>query len=348
MAGRHRRRKGWHDSVLDLIGNTPMVRLNRVVPRGATVLAKLEYTNPSGSLKDRIALNMIREAERRGRLRRGMRVVEPTSGNTGAGLAMVCALKGYPMIAAMPEAMSRERAVLMAALGAGLRLTPCRSAKPGTFTKADIDRLIEDADAISRRPGFFMPNQFTNPDNPAAHAATAREIWRQTGGRIDAFVMGVGTSGTLMGVARWLRRRKRGVRIVAVEPAGSAVLSGCEPGPHKLQGIGEGFVPAIYSAREVDEVVSVTDADAKVMACRLARDEGILGGYSGGANTWAAVRVARRMGRGKFVVTMIPDTGLKYLSTDLYMEERRLCRRCRSRNRCRATARAMRDALAWA
>lgn len=340
------RRNGWHDSVLELIGNTPMVRLHRVVPRGgAAVLAKLEYTNPSGSLKDRIALHMVREAERRGDLKPGMRVVEPTSGNTGAGLALVSAIAGYPMVAAMPEAMSRERAALMAALGASLRLTRCRPGRAGTFTRADIDLLIAEASRISRLPGFFMPNQFANPDNPAAHAATAREIWRQTRGRIRAFVMGVGTSGTLMGVARWLRRRNPRVRIVAVEPEGSAVLSGCEPGPHKLQGIGEGFVPEIYSADAVDEVVRVSDADAKRVACRLAREEGILAGYSGGANVWAAGRVARRLGRGRLVVTMIPDTGLKYLSTDLFTPEPRLCRRCESRRRCLANARLLRSAI---
>lgn len=338
--------KGWHDSVLDLIGNTPMVRLNRVVPRkAATVLAKLEYTNPSGSLKDRIALHMVREAERRGRLRPGMRVVEPTSGNTGAGLALVCALAGYPMVAAMPANMSRERAALIAALGAALRLTPCRSSRPGTFTKADIDRLIEEATAIAARPGFFMPNQFENPDNPAAHASTAREIWKQTGGEVDAFVMGVGTSGTLMGVGRWLRRRKRRVRVVAVEPKGSAVLSGCEPGPHKLQGIGEGFVPRIYAAEGVDEVVRVSDDEAKRTACRLAREEGIIAGYSGGANVWAAARVARRLGPGSWVVTLIPDTGLKYLSTDLFSPERRICGGCASRARCRSNARLLRSLL---
>ena len=344
---RRARKKGWHDSVLDLIGNTPMVRLRGVVPEGgAMVLAKLEYTNPSGSLKDRIALNIVREAERRKVLKRGMAVVEPTSGNTGAGLALVCALRGYPMIAAMPEAMSRERAALIGALGASLRLTRCNGGEPGTFTKDDIDRLITEAEAISRRPGVFMPNQFTNPDNPAAHAGTAREIWRQTGGRIHAFVMGVGTSGTLMGVGRWLKKKNRRVRVVAVEPDGSAVLSGCEPGPHKLQGIGEGFVPEIYAQDVVDEVVRIGDSEAKRVACRLAREQGILAGYSGGANVSAAGQVAAALGRRKVVVTLVPDTGLKYLSTDLYLPEPEQCRRCESRERCEENARVLSEVTA--
>lgn len=342
---------GWHASVLELIGNTPMVRLRRLAPRnGALLLAKLEYTNPSGSLKDRIALQMIAQAERDGRLRRGGAVVEPTSGNTGAGAALVCALKGYPMVAVMPEAMTRERAALMAALGAVLRLTPCRLGKrPGTFGKEDIEGTIAEAERIAALPGFFMPNQFQNPGNPAAHQATAREIWRQTGGRVDAFIMGVGTSGTLTGVGRWLRRRNRRVRVVAVEPRGSAVLSGCEPGPHRLQGIGEGFVPPIYRDELVNEVIRVGDDDARTTACRLAREEGILAGYSGGANVWAAQRVARRLARRvrprRVVVTMIPDTGLKYLSTDLYVPQPRLCRRCSGRRRCAALRRRARELL---
>lgn len=328
--------------VLDLVGGTPMVRLEHIVPKGsASVLAKLEYTNPSGSLKDRIALHMIEEAERRGDLRPGMCVVEPTSGNTGAGLALVCAMKGYPMIAVMPEAMSAERAGLIRALGARLVLTPCRSKKPGMFGKEDIDRVIEKAKEIASLPGFYMPNQFENPDNPAAHAATAAEIWRQAGGRVDALVMGVGTAGTLMGVGRWIRRKNPRLRIVAVEPTGSAVLSGCEPGPHKLQGIGEGFIPAIYRRELVDQVVRVSDDEAKSGACRLARHEGILAGYSGGANAMAASRVARRLGAWKTVVTFIPDTGLKYLSTDLYRVDEAGCRKCRFHSRCEQSEKAL-------
>lgn len=330
------------EDVLDLVGGTPMVPLRRILPKGAaTVLAKLEYINPSGSLKDRIALHMIEEAERRGDLKPGMCVVEPTSGNTGAGLALICAMKGYPMIAVMPEAMSAERAGLIRAFGARLVLTPCRSKKPGMFGKEDIDRVIEKAQEIAAHRGFYMPNQFENPDNPAAHAATAREIWKQTGGRVDAFVMGVGTAGTLMGVGRWIRKHNPRLRLVAVEPTGSAVLSGCEPGPHKLQGIGEGFIPAIYRRELVDEVARVSDEEAKAGACRLARHEGILAGYSGGANVMAALKVARRLGSRKTVVTMIPDTGLKYLSTDLFRVGAGYCRKCTFKTRCSASERAL-------
>ncbi len=339
-ASNGRASRGWHDSVLQLIGSTPMVRLGRIAPpKGATILAKLEYTNPSGSLKDRIALKMLEEAERRGDLRPGMCVVEPTSGNTGAGLALACALKGYRMIAVMPEAMSRERAALIQALGAELVLTPCRSKRPGTFTREDIDRVIDKATELARRPGTFMPNQFENPDNPAAHDRTAAEIWKQTGGKIDAFVMGVGTSGTLMGVGRWIRKRNPRLKLAAVEPMCSAVLVGCEPGPHRLQGIGEGFVPKIYRKELVDDVVPVSDHDAKILACRLAREEGILAGYSGGANVHAALRIGRKLGPGKVVVTLIPDSGLKYLSTDLYVPHPKACGQCGGRRRCDARRR---------
>ncbi len=337
-----KRKPAYAESVLDLVGRTPMVRLQRLAPKGsAKILAKLEYTNPSGSLKDRIAIRMLEEAERRGDLRPGMTVVEPTSGNTGAGLALACAVKGYRMIAVMPEAMSRERSALIAAFGARVVLTPCLDKTPGMFRREDIEKVVEVAQQLAARPGHYMPNQFANPDNPAAHAATASEIWRQAGGRVDAFVMGVGTSGTLMGVGRWLRKRNPRVIRAAIEPTESSVLTGCEPGPHKLQGIGEGFIPDLYKAVDVDEVVRVSDDDAKGTACRLAREEGILAGYSGGANAWAARKLARRLGPGKTVVTLIPDTGLKYLSTDLFQPVSALCRACDDQERCEANRAAL-------
>jgi cysteine synthase A len=320
-----------------LIGATPVVPLRRLTDaKAARVLVKLEYTNPSGSLKDRIAVRMLEAAERRGDLKPGMCVVEPTSGNTGAGLAFACAVKGYAMVAVMPENMSRERAALIAAFGGHVLLTPCRSNTPGVFTREDIDRVIKVASTLAKRRGFYMPNQFENGANPRAHAATAREIWRQARHRVDAFVMGVGTSGTLMGVGRWLKRHDASVQLIAVEPLTSSVLSGEPSGPHKLQGIGEGFVPPLYRARLVDRVIRISDSVAKMMACRLAREEGILTGYSGGANVSAALQVARDLGLGKTVVTLAPDTGLKYLSTDLFLPARAVCRRCEGRERCRS------------
>ena len=310
-------------SLLDLIGGTPLLELSRLGDTGgARVLAKLEYLNPSGSVKDRIALAMIEAAERRGELRPGGTVVEPTSGNTGIALALVCALKGYRMIAVLPEAMSQERVVMLRSLGAEVERVPCRRPGSGQFTCEDIEatmaRAVELAAAI---PGAFMPNQFENADNPAAHdASTGKEILAQAGPALAAFVAAVGTGGTLTGVAECLRREAPHVRIVAVEPATSAVLSGGAPGFHRQQGIGEGFIPKVVRQDLIDEVMIVSDDEAVAMTRRLALKEGLFGGFSAGANVAAARRVASRLPPDRAVVTLIPDSGLRYLSTELYEE----------------------------
>lgn len=302
--------------ILELIGHTPMVRLNRVT-KGcpATVLAKLECLNPSGSMKDRIALYMIQDAERRGLLKPGSVVVEPTSGNTGMALALVCAIRGYRMIAVMPEAMSVERRRIMEAYGAEVVLTPCRNGPDGGYGQEDIQRAKEEARRLAEELGGFMPDQFTNPQNVQAHReTTGREILAQTDGRLDAFVMGVGTAGTLMGVAQALKAHDPSIQIVAVEPAGSAVLSGGSPGYHRIQGIGGGHVPELFDYELCDEVIAVSDEEAIGMVRRLAREEGIFAGLSSGANVVAALQVAAKLEEGQRVVTIIADLGLKYLS----------------------------------
>ncbi len=293
--------------ILATIGRTPLVRLRRVVPVGAAhVLGKLESRNPGGSVKDRIALSMIEAAEREGRLRPGDTVVEATSGNTGIGLAVVAAARGYRLILTMPEDMSVERRRLFQWLGAELVLTPAIEGMTGA---------VYAAQELVRQNGYFMPRQFENPANPAVHReTTAREILADTGGYLDAFVAGVGTGGTLTGVGQALRREVPGVRVVAVEPARSAVLSGGRPGFTRIQGLGAGFVPGVLDRSVYDEVVAVRDEDAMAMARRLAREEGILCGFSSGAAVWAALRVAERLGAGRTVVTILPDTGERYLS----------------------------------
>jgi cysteine synthase A len=299
------------DSVLDLIGHTPLVRLNRVAPEaGATVLAKVESQNPGGSVKDRIARGMIEDAERRGLLRPGSTLVEPTSGNTGIGLALVAAVKGYRLILTMPEDMSQERRRLLARLGAELVLTPAIEGMTGAvFAAQELCRT---------NPGYVMLQQFENPANPDAHRrTTAVEIVEATGGRVDAFVAGVGTGGTITGVGEVLRERVPGVRVVAVEPARSPVLSGGKFRVHGIQGIGASFVPGILNRRVIDEIVTVRDEDAMAMALRLAREEGLLVGVSAGANVWAAVSIAERLGPGRTVVTVLCDTGERYLSVPL-------------------------------
>ncbi|MFN8627493.1 MAG: cysteine synthase A [Candidatus Binatia bacterium] len=298
-------------SCLDLIGNTPAVRLNRISgPDTADVWGKLEAFNPGGSVKDRICLNMVETAERDGKLHTGDTIVEPTSGNTGIGLALVAAIKGYRLVLTMPDTMSEERRSLLTAFGAQLVLTPDTKGMHGAIAKAEELRR--------EHPDYFMPQQFSNPANPEAHRrTTARELMRQFE-RIDAFVAGVGTGGTITGVGQVLRAEMPGAKIYAVEPAASAVLSGGEAGFHKIQGIGAGFIPATLDTAVYDDVIRVDDADALEYTRRLAREEGILAGLSAGANTWAAVQVARALGTGKTVVTIFCDTGERYLTTEVF------------------------------
>ncbi len=317
-----------YENILDVIGHTPLVSLNRIafhVP--GKILAKLEFYNPTGSVKDRIALSMIMGAEEMGLIKKGDCIVEPTSGNTGTSLALVCALKGYRMIAVMPEQMSQERKDMMTAFGAELELVPSHGdAEPGTFALEDLEATLARAVELSEQPGYFMPNQFANPNNVRAHEnTTAEEIWQDTGGRIDAFVTGVGTSGTAMGVSRGLKQKDTNIKIYVIEPANSAVISGEKPGHHRIQGIGEGFIPELYDQAFSDGVIKVSDVEAKATACRLARVEGIFCGYSAGANVFASLIVAEKLGQGSTVVTLIPDTGMKYLSTELFRRSPDIC-----------------------
>jgi cysteine synthase A len=299
------------DTVLDLVGNTPLVRLHRVVPvGGAEILGKLEAANPAGSVKDRIALSMIEAAEREGRLRPGATIVEATSGNTGVGLAMVAAVKGYRVILTMPEDYSVERRRLFLRFGVELKLTPAIEGMGGAVYAAEA--LVRD------HPDYFMPQQFLNPANPAIHElTTGPEILRATEGRIDAFVAGVGTGGTITGVGHVLRRERPNCLIVAVEPARSQVLAGRRAGLHAIQGIGASFVPGVLDRDVYDELMPIPDEAALEMTARLTREEGLLVGISSGANVVAAAEVARRLGAGKTVVTMLCDTGERYLSVNL-------------------------------
>jgi cysteine synthase len=301
-------------SCLDLIGNTPAVRLNRIPgPDDAEVWGKLESFNPGGSVKDRICLSMVEAAERDGRLQPGDTIIEPTSGNTGIGLALVAAIKGYKLVLTMPDTMSEERRSLLTAFGAQLVLTPDTKGMHGAIHRAE--ELLEE------HPNYFMLQQFSNPANPAAHRrTTAPEILRQFE-QIDAFVAGVGTGGTISGIGQVLRERMPGVRIYAVEPESSAVLSGRGPGFHKIQGIGAGFVPDTLDMTVYDDVIRVRDDDAIEYTRRLAREEGILVGISSGANTWAAMRIARELGKGKTVLTIFCDTGERYLTTEVFQTE---------------------------
>jgi cysteine synthase A len=298
------------DSVLDLVANTPIVRLHRIVPDGSgEVLAKLESLNPAGSVKDRIALSMIEDAEATGALKPGATIVEPTSGNTGIGLAMVAAVKGYRLILTMPEDMSIERRKLFARFGAELVLTPAIEGMSGAVYAAQ--ELVE-------KHGYFMPQQFNNPANPEVHRrTTGPEILAATGGRIDAFVAAVGTGGTITGAGEVLKREVPGIHIVAVEPERSPVLAGGKPGITGIQGIGASFVPSVLNREVYDELIAVTDEDALAMAARLTKEEGLLVGVSAGANVVATLQVAARLGVGKRVVTMLPDTGERYLSVNL-------------------------------
>jgi cysteine synthase A len=301
-----------HDDVIGLIGDTPMVRINRLCPSGsAEIWAKLEGFNPGGSVKDRIALSMIERAEEEGRLAPGSAIVEPTSGNTGIGLAMVAAVKGYRLILTMPDTMSVERRQLFEAYGARVELTPGEKGMKGAVERAEE---IEEED-----PGCFMPQQFKNPANPRVHRErTAREILEALGSAPDAFVAGVGTGGTITGVGRALREERKDVWISAVEPSASPVLSGGKPGPHKIAGIGAGFVPDVLETGIYDETVPVGDDEAARWTRELALKEGLLCGISSGAAIRAALRVAERLGKGKRVVVILPDRGDRYLSTGLF------------------------------
>lgn len=296
-----------------LVGRTPLVKINRLaVGTGALLLAKLEFFNPSSSVKDRAALGMLADAAERGLLKPGGVVVEPTSGNTGIGLAWLCAIKGYKLVLAMPETMSVERRKILHGFGARIVLTPGAEGMGGAVARAE--KLLAEI------PGAFMPRQFSNPANPAMHErTTAEELWADTDGAIDFFVAGVGTGGTLTGVARGLKKRKPGVRVIAVEPAASPLLSGGKPAPHRIQGIGPNFIPDNLDRSLVDEVVQVADDAAGVMARRLMKEEGILAGISSGAAMHAAAAIALRPeAAGKTIAVLLPDTGERYLSTWLF------------------------------
>ena len=302
------------DDITKLIGNTPLVRLNRITAGcAATVAAKLEFFNPAHSVKDRIGVAMVEAMEADGRLVPGASViVEPTSGNTGIALAMVAAAKGYRCVLTMPETMSLERRKVLRLLGAELVLTPAAEGMKGAIRRA--------VELVAEIPGAVIPQQFENPANPAVHErTTAEELWRDTDGRMDVFVAGVGTGGTITGVGRFWKPRRPELRIVAVEPTNSAVISGGPPGPHKIQGLGAGFIPANLDTRFIDEVVKVSNDEAFIMARRLAKEEGILGGISSGAACEAAVQLASRPeNAGKLVVFVVPSTSERYISTDLF------------------------------
>lgn len=304
-----------HDSIVDLVGKTPLIRLSKVVEDcPAEIVGKAEFFNPCSSVKDRIGANMIRRAEADGRISPGATVVEATSGNTGIALAFVCAARGYNLVLTMPDTMSLERRALLKALGARLELTPGADGMQGAVDKAR-ELVDEDDHAV-------MLQQFENPANPGAHAeTTALEIWEDCDGRIDAIVTGVGTGGTISGVSRVLKERNPDFKAIAIEPSGSPVLSGGEAGPHKIQGIGAGFVPNTLDRSLIDEIVQVDDDEATDMARRLAREEGLLVGISAGANVVGAIRVGRRPEfEGKRIVTMLCDTGERYLSTPLFRD----------------------------
>jgi cysteine synthase A len=303
-----------NENILNLIGNTPLVKIKHMISDNyASIYAKIEGFNPGGSVKDRVALSMIESAEKEGRIKKNSVIIEPTSGNTGIGLAMVCAVKGYRLILTMPESMSLERRQLLKAFGAELILTPANEGMLGAVNKAE--------EILKKNPEFFMPQQFENKANPEIHRrTTAIEIIRDLGVP-DAFVAGVGTGGTITGVGEVLREKKPDILITAVEPAGSPVLSGGNPGKHKIAGIGAGFYPGILNTSIYDEVIAVTDDDAAQTARYLALKEGILAGISSGAALWAAIKVAQRLGKDKKIVVIFPDRGDRYLSTGLFLDE---------------------------
>ena len=301
------------DDITELTGKTPLVRLKKISGNPElNIVGKLEFFNPCGSAKDRIGVNMIRDAEKKGLLKKNSIIVEPTSGNTGIALAFVCAVKGYKLVLTMPETMSVERRKMLEAFGAEIVLTPGNEGMKGAVKKAE--------EIAKNNPDAFIPQQFENPANPEIHRkTTASEIWKDTGGNVDILVAGVGTGGTITGVAEVIKKKKPSFKAVAVEPADSPVLSGGTPGPHKIQGIGAGFIPKILNRGIIDEVIKVTNKDAMDTARRLAREEGIFAGISSGAAVYAAIEVAgRKENTGKLIVVILPDLGDRYLSTELY------------------------------
>jgi len=300
-----------YDNILETIGKTPIVRLNKTVDKdSAEIIVKLESFNPGSSVKDRIALSMIEDAEKSGKLKPGSTIIEPTSGNTGIGLALVSAVKGYKLILTMPDTMSIERRNILKVFGAELVLTPGANGMKGAITKAE---------ELQKENDYFMPQQFNNPANPEIHRiTTAQEIIKDTGLDFDAFVSGIGTGGTITGVAEVIKAKKPDIKIIAVEPDASPVLSGGQPGPHKIQGIGGGFIPEILNTKIYDEIIRVTNDEAMAAARTVAKDEGIFVGISGGAALHAAILTAKKLGKGKAVLAILPDTGERYLSTELF------------------------------
>lgn len=301
------------NDVTELIGNTPLVKLNKIAKDvEAKIVGKLEFFNPCGSVKDRIGINMITEAEKKGFLKKDSVVVEPTSGNTGIALAFVCAVKGYRLVLTMPDTMSIERRKMLKAFGAEIVLTPGSEGMKGAIKKAE--------EIVKNNCKAFMPQQFKNPANPGVHRkTTALEIWKDTDGKVDILVSGVGTGGTITGIAEVIKKRKPSFKAIAVEPTNSPVLSGGEPGSHKIQGIGAGFVPDVLNRDIIDEIIKVTNEEAMIYARRLAKEEGIFAGISSGAAVWAAIEVAKRKeNKGKLIVVILPDLGDRYLSTELF------------------------------
>ena len=300
------------EDITAAVGFTPLVQINKLESGNATILVKLESKNPCGSVKDRIALSMIRAAEKQGLITKDTVVIEPTSGNTGIGLAFICAARGHRLILTMPESMSVERRKILQLFGAELVLTPAEKGMPGAVEKAE--------QLVAQNPDSFMPQQFKNPANPQIHReTTAKEIWIDTDGKVDILVAGVGTGGTLTGCSEVLKNKNKNLKVVAVEPKESPILSGGKAGPHKIQGIGAGFVPDVLNVGIIDEIIQVSNEDAIETAWQLALKEGILSGISGGANVWAAIQLSKRKeNEGKVIVTFICDTGERYISTEMY------------------------------